>query len=77
MKTEKEWKEIFYMLQDGDCSKKKDWFFAVGNGPNTEEIKDIKRLNEHFVAFGKFAKSYSSSRKVEDAFNFWVESTSL
>ena len=34
---------------------------------------DVSKQREQFIAFAKFAKSYQSSRKVEKAWEQWIQ----
>ena len=36
-------------------------------------ISDVSKQREQFIAFAKFAKSYQSSRKVEKAWEQWIQ----
>ena len=36
-------------------------------------IADVSKQREQFIAFAKFAKSYQSSRKVEKAWEQWIQ----
>jgi hypothetical protein len=37
------------------------------------QISDVSKHREQFIAFAKFAKSYQSNRKVEKAWEQWVQ----
>lgn len=43
------------------------------NADKKLHISDIKKQREHFIAFAKFAKSYQSPRKVEQAWEWWLK----
>ena len=36
-------------------------------------ISDVSKQHEQFIAFAKFAKSYQSNRKVEKAWEQWLQ----
>ena len=75
-KTESEWMSVFQNLDKGDCRIKTDWFMCVGTTVDASESKcvicDVRQRSEQFIAFAKYAKNHYTPRKVEDAFEAWL-----
>ena len=43
------------------------------NAEKELRISDVSKQREQFIAFAKFAKSYQSNRKVEKAWEQWIQ----